>query len=259
MGPEADNIFKSFTFDAEADKKEFDIVLAKYDGYFYPKRNVIHECTCFYQRVQRPGEKAEMFIRALYEMTEHCEFGTTREEHIRDRIVVGILDKEVSRKLQLMADLTLAQTIQTVRQSEEVALQVHQQGEACASVQEIHRKPLGKDQPLIIVLQSAYQQSKLEQYGKSVVFLDATYSVYALVARDSHGHGFPLSYMILSTENTAVLQKALAAFSKANPSFCPRSSVLLCWFHVTQAVHRWITKRDSEISRPHNKPERPWH
>ena len=154
-------------------------------------------------------------------------------------------------------------------------------------------QPLGKDQPLIIVLQSAYQQSKLEQYGKSMVFLDATYSgkvvffggvvvmvvvcvcggggrcstirntfmfeipvwklwnsmtnvcntcltevsfwrwfivgltsyryaVYALVARDSHGHGFPLSYMILSTENTALLQKALAAFSKANPSFCPR-------------------------------------
>ena len=37
-------------------------------------------------------------------------------------------------------------------------------------------QPLGKDQPLIIVLQSAYQQSKLEQYGKSMVFLDATYS-----------------------------------------------------------------------------------
>lgn len=45
----------------------------------------------------------------------------TREENIRDHIVVRILDKELSRKLQLMADLTLAQTIQTVRQSEEVA------------------------------------------------------------------------------------------------------------------------------------------
>lgn len=48
------------------------------------------------------------------------------------------------------------------------------------------------------------------------------YAVYALVAWDSHGHGFPLSYMILSTENTGVLQTSLAAFSKANPSFCPR-------------------------------------
>lgn len=36
-----------------------------------------------------------------------------------------------------MSDITLAQTIQSVRQCEEVALQVHQQGEASAAVQEI--------------------------------------------------------------------------------------------------------------------------
>ena len=69
MGSEAENIFKSFNF---ADEKKFDVVLKKYDEYFYPKRNVIHERACFHQRVQRPGEKAEMFIRALYEMSEHC-------------------------------------------------------------------------------------------------------------------------------------------------------------------------------------------
>ena len=46
-------------------------------------------------------------------MSEHCEFGLNRDEHIRDRIVVGIVDKELSRKLQLMAELTLAQTIPT--------------------------------------------------------------------------------------------------------------------------------------------------
>lgn len=139
MGPEAENIFKSLTISAD-DQKKFDVVLGKYDEYFYPKRNVIHERACFYQRVQRSGEKAEMFIRALYEMSEHCDFGANRDEHIRDRIVVGISDKELSRKLQLMADLTLAQTITTVRQSEEVTLQVHQQGEAFAAVQEIARK-----------------------------------------------------------------------------------------------------------------------
>ncbi len=51
-----------------------------------------------------------------------------RDESIRDRIVVGILDKDLSRRLQLITDLTLAQTIQTVRQSEEVATQVSMQG-----------------------------------------------------------------------------------------------------------------------------------
>lgn len=41
-------------------------------------------------------------------------------------VLSRILDKELSRKLQLMADLTLALTIQTIRQSEEVAAQVSQ-------------------------------------------------------------------------------------------------------------------------------------
>ena len=140
MGNEAENIYKSFTFREEEHRNNFAVVVGKFDEYFFPRRNIIHERACFHQRVQRPGERAECFIRALYDLSEHCEFGVIREENIRDRIVVGILDKELSRKLQLMADLTLAQTIQIVRQSEEVAAQVSLQGDTVGSVQEVQFK-----------------------------------------------------------------------------------------------------------------------
>lgn len=141
MGSEAENIFKSFTFTDPAHENNFEIVMRKYDEYFFPRRNVIHERAVFHQRAQRPGEQAETFIRALYDLSEHCEFGASRDENIRDRIVVGIRDKEQSRKLQLMSDLTLAQTIQSVRQSESVNLQVGAQAIdapiATAAVQEV--------------------------------------------------------------------------------------------------------------------------
>ncbi|KAK0145431.1 hypothetical protein N1851_015677 [Merluccius polli] len=140
MGSESENVFRSFTFTDEGQQDNFDVVLAKFDEYFVPRRNVIHERARFHQRLQRPGEKAETFIRALYELSEHCDFGASREENIRDRIVVGILDKEVSRKLQLMKDLTLAVTIETVRQSEEVASQVSMQEEATGAVHEVSHK-----------------------------------------------------------------------------------------------------------------------
>lgn len=78
-----------------------------------------------------------MFIRALYELSEHCDFGTHREENIRDCIVVGINDKEMSRELQLETTLTLSQTIQAKHQSKEATRQMYQQGEAYAAVQEI--------------------------------------------------------------------------------------------------------------------------
>lgn len=78
----------------------------------------------------RTGEKAETFIRALYELSEHYEFCNSRDENICDRIVIGILDKKLSRKFQLTKDLTLTLTVEKVRQFEEVAKQVSMQEEA---------------------------------------------------------------------------------------------------------------------------------
>ncbi|CAL9703981.1 unnamed protein product [Knipowitschia caucasica] len=98
MGSEAEKIFTSFNL-SEDEKKSYEAVLKKFDEYFIPRRNIIHERACFYQRGQQPGETAEQYIRVLYEVAEHCEFGDKRDEHIRDRLVVGIQDKELSRKV----------------------------------------------------------------------------------------------------------------------------------------------------------------
>lgn len=79
MGPEAENIFNSFTFERDKHKKDLDAVLNKFNDYFIPKKNIIHERACFYQCIQRPGEKAEMFIHALYELAESCDFGAQKQ------------------------------------------------------------------------------------------------------------------------------------------------------------------------------------
>lgn len=83
-------------------------------------------------------------IRTLYELAEHCEFGDKRDEHIRDRLVVGIADKELSRQLQLKADLTLGHVIERVRQADEVMrhinLQANRPDTQLANVQAVRRK-----------------------------------------------------------------------------------------------------------------------
>lgn len=43
-----------------------------------------------------------------------------RDKHIRDRLVVGIHDKELSRKFQLKVDLMLLEVIEQVRQAEDL-------------------------------------------------------------------------------------------------------------------------------------------
>ena len=74
MGAEAEQIFKSFTYDQEDHGTDYDRVLTKFNDYFVPKRNVIYERACFHQRNQKPGESAEAFVRALYDLAEHCGF-----------------------------------------------------------------------------------------------------------------------------------------------------------------------------------------
>ena len=58
-----------------------------------------------------------MFLFA--DLAEYCDFGNTKYEQIRDRIVIGEQDKQLSRRLQLESDLDLAMAIQMTHQSEQ--------------------------------------------------------------------------------------------------------------------------------------------
>ena len=104
------------------DADNFDLVMKRFDAYFIPKCNVILECAKFYLCMQHTGENAESFYTSLMELSETCDFKDKNEE-IRDRLVIGTLDKELSLELQLKADLTLENCVDRVRNSEMVKKQ----------------------------------------------------------------------------------------------------------------------------------------
>ena len=96
---EAEHKFKSFNFEEEGDEKRLNKVNGKFDEHFVPKRNVIHERAKFRQRKQQQGESAQVFIRSLYDLAEYCDFGNSKDEQIRDSIVIGAQDKQLSCRL----------------------------------------------------------------------------------------------------------------------------------------------------------------
>ncbi|UYV76843.1 K02A2.6-like [Cordylochernes scorpioides] len=74
----------------------------------------------FNRRSQGESEPVEEFITNLYVLAENCNYGILKEEMIRDRLVVGVKNFNLSEKLQLESELTLEKAIQIVRQSESV-------------------------------------------------------------------------------------------------------------------------------------------
>ena len=85
MGDQADDILLSFQL-FEEDKKKYDIVLAKFQGHFVKRRNVIYERMKFNQRIQQVGESVESFITDLYALSDTCNYGELTNKMIRPSV-----------------------------------------------------------------------------------------------------------------------------------------------------------------------------
>ena len=57
------------------------------------------------------NEKVDSFIMSLYRLAEHCNYRDLHDEMIRDRIVVGLRDSNLSERLQIDPELTLDKAI----------------------------------------------------------------------------------------------------------------------------------------------------
>lgn len=123
MGPDAKQIYKSFSFKKKEDEKSFDVILNKFEGHFMPKKNIMHERAKFHLRTQREGELIEQFIWGLHELSENCDF-PHKNDQIRDRLVIGLRSGELSEKLQLRDDLSLEKAIEIARSYEQVRQQM---------------------------------------------------------------------------------------------------------------------------------------
>ena len=69
----------------------------------------------FHTRKQRPGEPVATFVAELRHLTEHCDFGAILDDMLRDRLVCGIADVTIQRRLLAEDELTLEKAVQLVR------------------------------------------------------------------------------------------------------------------------------------------------
>ena len=122
MGDQADDILTSFKL-STSQIKQYHTVKTKFDEHFVVRQNVIFQRAKFNRRRQEDGKTVDTFITALHALAEHRDYGTPKDEMIRDQIVVGLQDSKLSEKLQLDPELSLAKVINHARQSEAVKKQ----------------------------------------------------------------------------------------------------------------------------------------
>ena len=81
-------------------------------GHLYPAPNPIAERFRFNTRDRQPSESIYEYLATLRRLSEHCDYGATVEEMLRDRLVCGVKNEKVQQRLLSEKDLTLTKALQ---------------------------------------------------------------------------------------------------------------------------------------------------
>ncbi len=108
MGPSTYKLLRSLIAPAKAEDKPLDELTKVLQDHFSPKPSAIVQRSKFYNRVRRHGESVTTFLSELRKLAEFCNFENKLEDMLRDKLICGINDTAMQRKLLSEGDqLTL--------------------------------------------------------------------------------------------------------------------------------------------------------
>ncbi len=123
-GPNALEVFNTFTFATPGDDKKLDKVLEQFEAHCIPRTNVTWERHIFNTRKQQSDETIDKYVTDLRNKAKTCEFGVLTESLIKDRIVCGVSSDKTRSRLLKQANLTLATALDICRADEVTATQL---------------------------------------------------------------------------------------------------------------------------------------
>ena len=72
----------------------------------------------FNSRIQKDAETVAQFVTELKRLSEYCSFGETLDDMLRDRLVCGVRDSRLQRRLLTEKDLTFAKAFELAKLAE---------------------------------------------------------------------------------------------------------------------------------------------
>ena len=93
-------------------------------AHYHPKPSLAVRRFRFNSRMLQAKESVAAYLAELKRLSEHCSFGDTLNDMLRDRIVCGIQDQRKQRKLLVEPDLTLRKAFKVTQAIESADTQV---------------------------------------------------------------------------------------------------------------------------------------
>ena len=138
-GPATFRLLRSLVLPKRLDEFSFDELVAKVKDHNEPQPSVIVRRFQFNTRRQRAGESIAEYVAVLRKAAEYCSFGDTLSEMLRDRLVCGITDTTVQKRLLAEKELTLDRAV-SLAQSVEIAEKgAKDLQSSTGSVNEVHK------------------------------------------------------------------------------------------------------------------------
>ena len=123
-GPEALEVYNTFSLSTADDKNKVDKIMEKFDQYCNPRKNVTWERHKFNTRNQQPGETIDQYVTDLKTKAQTCEFAELKDGLIRDRIICGIICDRTRARLLKEGELTLQKALDICRANEATTTQL---------------------------------------------------------------------------------------------------------------------------------------
>ena len=133
-GEELYQLIRNLVAPGKTVDKTFKEVIDLVREHLNPKPNVIIERYKFNSRVRKAGESISDFVADLRNLCRFCEYNAVVDEMIRDRLVCGINDVAIQRKLLSEAGLDLKKAIKIAHGMEIAA----KESAAISGSREIH-------------------------------------------------------------------------------------------------------------------------
>lgn len=111
-------LIRSLLAPTTPERAGYDDIVRKMKEHTNPKPSTVVQRFRFYSRVQTAAESVAEFVAELRRLSTDCEFGETISVMLRDRLVCGVRDERIQRRLLQDPELTFERAMSTARAME---------------------------------------------------------------------------------------------------------------------------------------------